>query len=196
MTNTFVLIDEPGIVSYSMQELPGYSFINVIERDFVDRIDDLIHENGHHYLNRLSEHNDLFHESDEEVFYSPWRKSLRPIRAFYHAFFTFWWAHDLFKKLAIDCLSHNSFKFNEEQKQKIYRRFLEESQLLKFCLPQLDWAIENNLITSEGIEIVNILKDDINSEGPELRNSLNNDSITAIQNLDNFLENAMTYFPK
>ncbi|MDD4974505.1 MAG: hypothetical protein PHY93_09165, partial [Bacteriovorax sp.] len=58
-THTIVPVDEKGIVSYSMQSLPGYSSINMYDRDQLDLMDDLLHENGHHYLNTFLNNQDL-----------------------------------------------------------------------------------------------------------------------------------------
>ncbi|EQC52563.1 hypothetical protein [Bacteriovorax sp. DB6_IX] len=43
-TKVIIPINEKGIVSYSMQSLPGFSSINTFERDFLDLLDDLLHE--------------------------------------------------------------------------------------------------------------------------------------------------------
>jgi len=82
-----------------MQSLPGYSSLNMFDRDQIDLMDDLLHENGHHYLNTFLNHQDLINEDDDKIYYSPWRKALRPVRGIYHATFTFFWALELFYQL-------------------------------------------------------------------------------------------------
>ncbi|MCR9206010.1 MAG: hypothetical protein NXH75_15610, partial [Halobacteriovoraceae bacterium] len=73
-TSAIVPLYQEEIVSFSMQVLPSYSCINMENRDRVDLIDDLLHENGHHFLNSILEgEEDVIYEDDEKIFYSPWR---------------------------------------------------------------------------------------------------------------------------
>mgnify|MGYP003980023947 FL=1 len=163
-TNTIVPISDTGIVSYSSQYLPGYSSINCIERDFVDLIDDLVHENGHHYLNHALNLYELLNEDDDEVFYSPWRKSLRPIRGIYHAAFTFFFAAKLFSDLSVSIISGNqNYPFNKEEQEKIFRRFLEEFHMLRSCEHYIKWGYQKNKITDEGYDLINIVYDELDS---------------------------------
>lgn len=150
-THTIIPIAEQGIVSYSLQSIPGVSLINMVERDFVDLMDDLIHENGHHYLNAFLNHEELLNEDDEQVFYSPWRRALRPVRGLYHATLTFFWAAKLFYDLSnhTDALS----ELSQEDINKVKKRFLEEMTMLHFCLPQMDNAIQSGKITKLGQEL-------------------------------------------
>jgi hypothetical protein len=161
-TNTIVPISDKGIVSYSSQYLPGYSSINCAERDFIDMIDDLVHENGHHYLNHALNLYELINEDDDDVFYSPWRKSLRPIRGLYHAVFTFFFAAKLFSDLSVSLVSGNqNYSFNKEEKEKIYRRFLEEFYMLKFCEDYIKWAYQQRKITDIGHDLINKIYDEL-----------------------------------
>lgn len=100
-THTITPVYENEVVSYSMAILPGFSCINMANRDYVDMIDDLLHENGHHFLNAALEgEEEIIFEDDDKIFFSPWRRALRPIRGLYHGTFTFYWAYRLFKELS------------------------------------------------------------------------------------------------
>lgn len=149
-TNSLVLMDEPGVVSYSLQSLPGYSNINVVERDFVDLIDDLVHENGHHALNAILNAEELIEEDDDKVFWSPWRKALRPIRGLYHGYLTFYWAFALFG----DIYRCGSDQLTKEEMEKVQLRFVEEFIMLNFCHTQLDKAFKLDKILPAGMELV------------------------------------------
>ncbi len=153
-THTIVPVNEKGIVSYSMQSLPGYSCINMFDRDSLDLMDDLLHENGHHYLNTYLNHLDLINEDDDKVYYSPWRKALRPIRGIYHATFTFFWAMELYA-----CLNEASEKkilnFSKDEKIKIKTRFLEEYYMLNYCRPDFTHAFKNKRVNKDGLTLIN-----------------------------------------
>jgi hypothetical protein len=154
-THTIVPVNEKGIVSYSMQSLPGYSCINMFDRDPIDLMDDLLHENGHHYLNTYLNHIDLINEDDEKVYYSPWRKALRPIRGIYHATFTFFWALELFSHLNT-ASEKKKLTFNEDEKIKIKKRFLEEFYMLDYCRPDFVHAFKNKRVNKEGKQLIDM----------------------------------------
>ncbi|EQC45139.1 HEXXH motif domain protein [Bacteriovorax sp. BSW11_IV] len=156
-THSIVPVNEPGIVSFSMQSLPGFSSINMFERDFVDLMDDLLHENGHHYLNTFLNYTELIFEDDEKIYYSPWRRALRPIRGIYHAVFTFYWALNLFHELdaAITTGKLDAFyKFTKEEKLKVKRRAVEEYYMLTYCALDLEHAFENGKVSPEGNNLI------------------------------------------
>lgn len=155
-THTIIPVNEPGIVSYSMQSLPGYSSINMFERDSLDLMDDLLHENGHHYLNTYLNHMDLIHEDDDKIYFSPWRKALRPIRGIYHAVFTFHWALEIFLSLN-NAVEQSLLTFSKAEKIKIKQRFLEEYFMLEYCRPDLEHAYKNKRITKEGRQLINMV---------------------------------------
>lgn len=168
-TESIVLIDEPGIVSYSLQSLPGYSNINVVERDFVDLIDDLVHENGHHALNAYLNAEELIEEDDDKIFWSPWRRALRPIRGIYHGYLTFFWAYALFG----DLHRAQPREFDQAQKEKIMGRFLEEFIMLDFCYGQLCQAHEQGKILPEGMDLVNEVQAVLEQERAQVEAILN-----------------------
>lgn len=101
LTSRVVPLQAPGVVSYSYRHRPGLSFINCFERDDLDLVDDLIHENSHHHLNLLLRKFRLCRgDANQELFYSPWRRSLRPLRGILHATFTFTMGALLFAHLS------------------------------------------------------------------------------------------------
>tara|TARA_R110002072_G_scaffold288917_1_gene455362 strand:+ start:33460 stop:34833 length:1374 start_codon:yes stop_codon:yes gene_type:complete len=183
-THTIIPIDEPGIVSYSMQNLPGYSSINLFERDDVDLIDDLVHENGHHYLNCYLNVEELIIEDDEKIYFSPWRRSLRPIRGIYHATCTFFWAYYLFKKLILNSLD----KFDSSQIIKIYSRFLEEKIMIEYTFQDLDHAFKEGKVTESGMSFINIIKSEINNESELFEQSTKNLKDLSSEHYGQFVE--------
>ncbi|MGH7166331.1 MAG: hypothetical protein ACREIS_12495, partial [Nitrospiraceae bacterium] len=53
LTSRIIPLEARGVVSFSYRHRPGLSFMNLFERNQLDLIDDLIHENSHHHLNLL-----------------------------------------------------------------------------------------------------------------------------------------------
>jgi len=101
LTARVIPLKAKGVVSFSYRHRPGLSFINCFDRDNLDLIDDLIHENSHHHLNLLLRKQILFHgDRNQQIFYSPWRRSLRPVRGILHAAFTFAMGAMLFERLS------------------------------------------------------------------------------------------------
>lgn len=160
-THTIVPIADEGIVSYSLQSMPGVSCINMFHRDFIDLVDDLIHENGHHYLNYYLNHLDLIHEDDEQIFFSPWREALRPIRGLYHAVFTFYWALKIFGDLSKNI---GVIDLSADEKSKILVRYIEEHMMLQFCKAQINRAYNLGKITKDGMALINKIFDNISQD--------------------------------
>jgi HEXXH motif-containing protein len=101
LTSRIVPLKAKGVVSFSYRHRPGLSFINCFDRDNLDLIDDLIHENSHHHLNLLLRKHVLYKgDHNQQIFYSPWRRSLRPLRGILHATFTFTMGATLFERLS------------------------------------------------------------------------------------------------
>jgi hypothetical protein len=150
-TEVIIPIKQSEFVSYSHQELPGFSMINLYDRDFVDLMDDLLHENGHHHLNYYLNISKLIDEPDDLIYYSPWRRTLRPLRGIYHASFTFFWAFKLFSALA-NAKEQDSifYLFNASEKEKIYWRAVEEFYMLDYSYQDLQWAKRRGLIHEAG----------------------------------------------
>lgn len=191
-TKTIVPINEPGIVSYSMQSLPDYSCINMYDRDFVDLIDDLLHENGHHYLNTFLNVDELIFEDDEKIYYSPWRKSLRAVRGIYHAYLTFFWAFELFTTLASHLSNHeDDLGLDKSEKEKVYLRALEEYSMLNFCTRDLDSAFNEGKITAKGNALIIATSKIIESKASLIdafKSKLSKESLAVISDLENTLK--------
>lgn len=101
LTSRIVPLRASDVVSFSYRHRPGLSAINCFDRDRLDLIDDLIHENSHHHLNLLLRKAVLYkNDHNQEIFYSPWRRSLRPLRGILHATFTFTMGAILFERLS------------------------------------------------------------------------------------------------
>jgi hypothetical protein len=154
-TDLIIPIHQKEFVSYSHQELPGVSMINLYDRDFVDLMDDLLHENGHHHLNHYLNLGKLIEEPLENIYFSPWRRTLRPLRGIYHAYFTFFWAFRLFSDLAKAKENDSIFYlFSPREKEKIIWRAVEEFRNLEFTFEDLRWANKKGLITTKGWNLV------------------------------------------
>jgi hypothetical protein len=154
-TQTIIPIKNPELVSYSHQELPGHSMINLYHRDFVDLMDDLLHENGHHHLNYYLNLDHLIDEPADCIYYSPWRRTLRPLRGIYHAYFTFFWAFKLFSDLArAKEMDSIWYVFSSKEKEKILWRAVEEYWMLEYTFEDLKRARKQGLISDLGWELV------------------------------------------
>ena len=154
-TEVIIPIKQEEFVSYSHQDLPGYSMINLYHRDFVDLMDDLLHENGHHHLNYYLNLGTLIEEPLDNIYYSPWRRTPRPLRGVFHAYFTFFWAFKLFADLArTKSLDENLYPFTLQEKEKIYWRVCEEFHMLNYTYQELKWAHKKGLIYPTGWELI------------------------------------------
>lgn len=154
-TYAIVPIKQKEFVSYSHQELPGYSMLNIYNRDFVDLMDDLLHENGHHHLNYYLNLGKLIDEPKDNIYFSPWRRSLRPLRGIYHAYFTFFWAFKLFSSLASAKEQDSEYYFfGPTEKEKIIWRAVEEWWMLDYTYQDLRWARRKGLINEQGWKLI------------------------------------------
>ncbi len=150
-TQVIIPIKQKELVSYSHQELPGTSMINLYDRDFIDLLDDLLHENGHHHLNYYLNTGKLIDEPIDAIYYSPWRRTLRPLRGIYHAYFTFFWAFKLFSDLA---QTLDDKTFTKTQKEKIFWRAVEEFYMLEYVFEDLLLAKKAGLINVRGWKLI------------------------------------------
>jgi len=153
-TDVIIPIKDKEFVSYSHQEFPSVSMINLYDRDFVDLMDDLLHENGHHHLNHYLNLEKLIDEPEDLIYYSPWRRTQRPLRGIYHAYFTFFWAFRLFSDIASAKDEDSSYKFTPPEKEKILWRAVEEFHMLNYSFEDLKWARKQGLITETGWNII------------------------------------------
>jgi HEXXH motif-containing protein len=135
LTTRVVPLRARGVVSFSYRHRPGLSFINLFDRDRLDLLDDLVHENSHHHLNLLLRKYVLYRgDRNQEIFYSPWRRRLRPLRGILHASFTFTMGAMLFERLS-------SFSARSPKRTAGRRAGLTKSDLLRSrfrCLEEID----------------------------------------------------------
>jgi HEXXH motif-containing protein len=126
----------------------------VFDRDDLDLIDDLIHENSHHHLNLLLRKQVLYRgDQNREIFYSPWRRSLRPLRGILHATFTFTIGAMLFERLSSfeargarqgargkKRLTRSEIHLTKAQLLRARFRCLEEVESVRYSLQDLHYA--------------------------------------------------------
>ena len=150
-----------GVVSFSYRHRPGLSFINCFDRDQFDLVDDLIHENSHHQLNLFLRKATLLQgERHEEIFYSPWRRSLRPLRGILHATFTFTIGAILFERLSSNA-DRLAQRLSKGDVLRARARCMEEIASVRYSFDDLDWAAKQEWLTSAGVGLVDELKREI-----------------------------------
>jgi HEXXH motif-containing protein len=171
LTNRIVPLRAGGVVSFSYRHRPGLSFINCFDRDDLDLIDDLIHENSHHQLNLLMR-KFVFYRGDQnrELFYSPWRRSLRPLRGILHAAFTFTMGAILFERLAAygvrgtrcDVRGKNRISLTPAHILRARARCLEEVESVRYSLRDLRDADRRlGWVTPAGMALVRQLDQEL-----------------------------------
>ena len=168
LTSRVIPLDAPGVVSFSYRHRPGLSFINCFERDNLDLIDDLIHENSHHHLNLLLRKDVLHHhDRNEQIFYSPWRRRLRPLRGILHATFTFTMGALLFARLSAwgetrqGKVQWRQAGLTTRQLLRARFRCFEEIESVRYSLHDLEYARRRRWITTAGACLVKQLEDAI-----------------------------------
>lgn len=165
LTSRVIPLHAKGVVSFSYRHRPGISFINVFDRTQLDLIDDLIHENSHHHLNLLLRKYVLYKgDHNQEIFYSPWRRSLRPLRGILHATFTFTMGALLFERLSrwggLQSALHAWRKVGLTTRDvtRAHFRCLEEISSVRYSLRDLDHAArELGWVPKAGRELVHAL---------------------------------------
>lgn len=185
-TRSITPIKQKEFVSYSLQSLPGHSFINFYNRDDLDLLDDLIHENGHHLLNLFLIQHSPLDERSAALFYSPWRETLRPVRGIYHAHCTFFFAlklyHDLNVALDSGTLTE-IWKLTKKQETKIRVRYLEEWLMLESSARALSQAAQKKLISPLGVELLNEYEKERKHLGKRLKATEQKISVTELKKL-------------
>ncbi len=151
LTDSIVIVSSPGLVSYSHFNELGISYINVIDRDLFDTVDDLVHENSHHHLNLILKKYKLLKINSNIVFYSPWRQSLRNIYAIIHSVFTFSFGAMLFGNIL-----KNPSPMMEQNLERVAFRFIEETIMLNYSLTDL--VKYQNELTLKGKQIIFFLE--------------------------------------
>ena len=168
LTNRIVPLKAKGVVSFSYRHRPGLSFINCFDRDDLDLIDDLIHENSHHHLNLLLRKAVLYHkDQNQEIFYSPWRRSLRPLRGILHATFTFTMGAILFERLS-SFEARGGEILTDQQLLRARFRCLEEAESVRYSLKDLAHARNLGWLTPAGWGLVGSLKREIDRVGKRI----------------------------
>ncbi|HMS84787.1 MAG TPA: HEXXH motif-containing putative peptide modification protein [Nitrospira sp.] len=169
LSSRIIPLKAKGVVSFSYRHRPGLSFINCFDRDNLDLIDDLIHENSHHHLNLLLRKQVMYRgDHNQQIFYSPWRRSLRPLRGILHATFTFTMGALLFQRLsAWGAGRGGSAKWKQaglspRDLQRARFRCLEEVESVRYSLLDLQYADERlGWLTSAGRTLVQELAEAI-----------------------------------
>jgi hypothetical protein len=147
LTIRIIPLRAKGVVSFSYRHRPGLSFINCFDRDHLDLIDDVIHENSHHHLNLLLRKYVLYHgDRNQQIFYSPWRRSLRPFRGILHATFTFTMGAMLFERLSTWASERGGLArwkragLTSRDLQRARFRCLEEVESVRYSIQDLEYA--------------------------------------------------------
>jgi HEXXH motif-containing protein len=169
LTSRIVPLKARGVVSFSYRHRPGLSFINCFDRDNLDLIDDLIHENSHHHLNLLLRKYVMYHgDHNQQIFYSPWRRSLRPLRGILHATFTFTMGAMLFERLSSWASGRGGAArwkkagLTRRDLQRARFRCLEEVESVRYSLQDLHYADHHlGWLTGSGRRLVGQLSEAI-----------------------------------
>jgi HEXXH motif-containing protein len=147
LTTRIIPLKAKGVVSFSYRHRPGLSFINCFDRDNLDLIDDVIHENSHHHLNLLLRKHVMYHgDHNQQIFYSPWRGSLRPLRGILHATFTFTMGAMLFERLSTwasgvgGSTRWKKAGLTQRDLQRARFRCLEEVESVRYSIQDLEYA--------------------------------------------------------
>lgn len=168
-TSRVIPLKAKGVVSFSYRHRPGLSFINCFDRDKLDLIDDLIHENSHHHLNLLLRKHVMYHgDHNQQIFYSPWRRSLRPLRGILHATFTFTMGAMLFERLSVwaagkrGAASWKKAGLTARDLDRARFRCLEEVESVRHSLQDLHYADHHlGWLTGSGRRLVGQLAEAI-----------------------------------
>lgn len=167
LTDRMIPLQAKGVVSFSYRHRPGLSFINCFDRSNLDLIDDLIHENSHHHLNLLLRKQVMYRgDRNQQIFYSPWRRSLRPLRGILHATFTFTMGALLFERLSswgVGRQGASEWKragLTMRDLQRSRFRCLEELASVRYSLQDLHYADHHlGWLTGSGRRLVGQLSD-------------------------------------
>jgi hypothetical protein len=138
-----VPLAERGTVSYSLPSRPGTSYINVVGKRVIDLADDLVHETAHHRLHSLEEITPLHRAGDDAVYYSPWRRSMRPLHGILHAAYTFSFRAELLERL----LRRRPGRLPRAWMRREVER---ELAMLRRSLVDLEDARDRGLLTAAG----------------------------------------------
>lgn len=169
LTSRIVPLQAKGVVSFSYRHRPGLSFINCFDRGNLDLIDDLVHENSHHHLNLLLRKYVLYlGDHNQQIFYSPWRRSLRPLRGILHATFTFTMGALLFQRLSSWASGRDGTArwkkagLSRRDLQRARFRCREEVESVRYSLQDLHYADHHlGWLTGSGRRLIGLLAETI-----------------------------------
>lgn len=152
LTNKIVFVQSKGLVSYTHFNEPGILYINILDRDLFETVDDLIHENAHLHCNLVIKKYKIFTDdmfSKEQIFYSPWRLTLRPLYGVFHAVFTFSQGAELFLNI-----TNSEDKIKEITDvpfvERACLRFCQEVLKNEFSLQDLKECAKNGIFAPKG----------------------------------------------
>jgi hypothetical protein len=106
-------------------------------------------------------------DHNREIFYSPWRRSLRPLRGILHATFTFTMGAILFERLSSWAKSGKT-ALTPAQILRARFRCLEEVESVRYSLKDLEYAHKLGWLTSEGLTLVASLKGETERVGKRI----------------------------
>lgn len=163
-TDRVVPLIEPGTVSYSLRARPGVSFICAGGKSVLELADDLLHENAHHELHWREELGELERSDGSPAYYSPWRRSVRPLRGILHACFTFLRRAELFIRLLAASRRRAvvaGVRISAERRRFLARGVLEECSALEFSLADVERAARAGELTSGGKKLLREMQVDL-----------------------------------
>jgi len=101
------------------------------------------------------------HDRNQEIFYSPWRRSLRPLRGILHATFTFTMGAILFERLSSWAKSGRT-TLTPAHLLRARFRCLEEVASVEYSLRELNYAAKKlGWLTASGMALVEQLKQEL-----------------------------------
>ncbi len=152
-TREVVPLMERGTVSYSLRARPGVSYINVWGKSLVDLADDLLHETAHHRLHGLEELVVLHRDDGDPLYWSPWRRSQRPLQGILHAAYTFTWRAALMGRL----LDLPARRRSGVRRSWLASQLQIEREALRRSAADLADASRRGLLTPDGRRLVSAL---------------------------------------
>ena len=140
---------EPGTVSYSHLSRPGISYINVFRGSLLHLCDDLLHETAHHRLHARQEVERFLRDDGDALYYSPWRRTLRPLNGILHGTYTFLYRAELFLRIL-----RKRQAVAGKQRRRLLREAGRELANCSTALTDLARADREGLLTPEGGTLV------------------------------------------
>lgn len=172
-TRLIVPLEEPGLVSYSLAARPGVTFLNLRGKRLVDLADDLLHETGHHALHTIERRTPIVRGSTagasghlgqpgqlpgEPRYWSPWRRSLRPVRGLVHACYTFAFRAELFHRIVAraDAFSGRCgpLRVTAALERELLSESRKEASAIASVLPRLLRPEAARCLTPAGVRLV------------------------------------------